>query len=125
MLNILEALNIKNIVLKEDYAEAKMELNRFHDQSYGIVHGGVTIAFAETLAGYASNNIIDDNLLAVGQSIMANHVKAKTVNGYLKACAKLMHKGKNTHLWSINIVDEDEKLISVVNVTNAIVHKIK
>ncbi|MGO5065969.1 MULTISPECIES: PaaI family thioesterase [unclassified Clostridium] len=122
-MNILEALNIGDIILKENYAEAKMKITEFHDQSYGVVHGGLTITLAETLAGYASNNIIDESLLAVGQTITANHVKPKEINGYLKACAKLIHKGKNTHLWSVNVIDESGVVISLINIRNAIVQK--
>lgn len=122
-MNILEALNIEDIVLKENYVEAKMKITSFHDQGYGIVHGGLTIAFAETLAGYASNEIIAHDLLAVGQSITANHISSKSINGYLMAYGELLHKGKKTHLWSIKIVDENEELISLVNVTNSIIKR--
>lgn len=120
-MNILEALNIEDIILKENYAEAKIKITSFYDQGYGIVHGGLTIAFAETLAGYASNEIISHDLLSVGQSITANHVSSKSINGYLKAYGELIHKGKKTHLWNIKIVDENGKLISFVNVTNVMI----
>ena len=120
-MNILKSLNIKSIILKDNYFEAKMDITSFHDQGYGMVHGGLTIAFAETLAGYASNEIISHDLIAVGQAVTANHVSPKSINGYLKAYGELLHKGKKTHLWSIRIVDENKKLISLVNVTNSII----
>lgn len=122
-MNILKALNIENIVLKDNRFEAKMNITGFHDQGYGIVHGGLTIAFAETLAGYASNKMISHDLLAVGQSVTANHISPKSINGYLRAKGKLMHRGKNTHLWFIEIVDENNELISLINITNFIIKK--
>lgn len=122
-MNILEALNIKDIILNDNYVEAKMYITKFHNQGFGIVHGGLTIAFAETLAGYASNKITSDDLLAVGQTIIANHISTKSIDGYIKAKAKLVHKGKRTHLWRVELVDDNGRLISLVDVTNSIIIK--
>lgn len=113
-------MDIKNTVMEDDYIEGKIEITDFYNQGFGIVHGGLTIAFAETLAGMGSNNIITKDCIAVGQAITANHLRPKSIGGHLIGTGRLIHRGKRTHLWTIEVKDERDKMISVVNVTNAI-----
>lgn len=120
-LNLIEGLNIEYIQVKEYELEAKMNLTQFHDQTFGYLHGGATIAFGETIAGYASIQIIDKNKVAVGQNITANHMKPKKIEGYILAKGKLMHKGKTSHVWGIEMFDENNILISYITVANAII----
>lgn len=122
-MNILETLNIRDIVLKENSFEGKMEVTDFHSQGFGILHGGLTITLAETLAGYGSNNIISDDLIAVGQNVTANHISPKIIGGYVRAYGKLIHKGNKIHIWHIDVLDEYETLISTISITNFIVSK--
>ncbi|GMQ58858.1 hypothetical protein AN1V17_32540 [Vallitalea sediminicola] len=119
-MNILQVMDIKTLVLADDYIEARIDITDFYNQSYGIVHGGLTITFAETLAGLGSKNILDEDYIAVGQNITANHLRPKRIGGYLQGTGRLIHRGKRTHLWTIEVKDERNKLISVINVTNAI-----
>ena len=60
--------------------------------------------------------------VAVGQSITANHVRAKRCNGYVIARGQLLHKGGRNHVWTINIFDEEDQLLSHLTVTNSIVN---
>lgn len=120
-MNLIECLNIEYIRVYDNDLEAKMNLTQFHDQTFGYLHGGATIAFGETIAGYASNQKIGKEQTAVGQSITANHMKSKKIEGYIIAKGKLMHKGSTSHVWSIEMFDENNVLISYVTVTNAIV----
>lgn len=124
-MNLIEGLNIEYIQVDESTLEAKMNLTEFHDQTFGYLHGGATIAFGETIGGYASNKKIDANKVAVGQSITANHIKPKKIAGYILAKGKLLHRGTTTHVWSIEMVDENGALISYLTVTNAIIDKHK
>ena len=101
--------------------EAKMNLTQFHDQTFGYLHGGATIAFGETVAGYASNQKINKGQVTVGQTITANHMKPKKIEGYILAKGKLMHKGKTSHVWSIEMFDENNVLISHMTITNVII----
>jgi len=120
-INLIEGLNIEYIHVYEKEFEAKMNLNQFHDQTFGYLHGGATIAFGETITGYASIQKIDKDQVAVGQTITANHVKAKKIEGYIIAKGKLIHKGRTSHVWSVEMFDENDVLISYLTVTNAII----
>lgn len=120
-MNLIEGLNIEYIRVDNDKLEAKMNLNQFHSQVYGLLHGGAIIAFGETVAGYASNQKIDKDHAAVGQTIVANHMKSKKIEGYITAKGKLMHKGRTSHVWGIEMYDENNVLISYMTVTNALI----
>jgi uncharacterized protein (TIGR00369 family) len=120
-MNLIEGLNIEYIHVYDREFEAKMNLTQFHAQPFGYLHGGATIAFGEATAGYASIQKIDKSKVAVGQSITANHMKAKKIEGYVLAKGKLMHMGKTSHVWSIEMLDENSELIAFVTVTNAII----
>jgi len=120
-MNLIESLNIEYISVGTDKLEAKMNLTQFHSQVFGFLHGGAIIAFGETVAGYASKQKIDKNQAAMGQTIVANHMKPKKTEGYIMAKGKLMHKGRTSHVWGIEMYDENNVLISYLTVTNAIV----
>ena len=120
-MNLIEGLNIEYINVYERTLEAKMNLTQFHDQTFGYLHGGATIAFGETIAGYASIQKTNKDQVAVGQSITANHMKPKKIEGYIIAKGKLIHRGKTSHVWSIEMFDEKNILISSLTVTNAII----
>lgn len=120
--NLIDYLNIEYFRTHGDQFEAKMNLTPFHSQPYGLLHGGATIAFAETVAGQASNEIIGQDQVAVGQNIMTYHFKPKKGEGYLRANGVLMHKGRTSHVWQVEMHDESSRLISCVMVTNAIVN---
>ena len=77
-MNLIEGLNIEYIRVDTDKLEAKMNLTQFHSQNYGFLHGGAIIAFGETVAGYASNQKINEDQAAMGQTIVANHIKSNT-----------------------------------------------
>lgn len=121
-MNLIEGLNIEYIFVDVDKLEAKMNLTQFHSQPFGILHGGAIISFGETVAGYASNQLIDKDQAAAGQAITANHMKTKKIEGYILAKGKLMHKGRTSHVWGIEMHDENNVLISYVTVVNAIVY---
>ena len=120
-MNLIDGLNIEYIHVYERELEAKMNLTQFHDQTFGYLHGGATIAFGETITGYASIQKIDEDQVAVGQAITANHMKPKKIEGHIIAKGKLIHMGKTSHVWSVEMFDENNVLISYMTVTNAII----
>ena len=120
-MNLIDGLNIEYIHVLGRELEAKMNLTQFHDQTFGYLHGGATIAFGETITGYASLQKIDKDQVAVGQTITANHMKAKGIEGYIIAKGKLIHMGKTSHVWSVEMFDENNVLISYMTITNAII----
>lgn len=121
--SLIESLNIEYLRQKGEQFEAKMNLTPFHSQPFGLLHGGATTAFAETVAGQASNELIGKEQVAVGNTVVTYHFKSKKIEGYLRANGVLMHKGRTSHVWRIEMYDENLLLISCVIVTNAIVDK--
>ncbi len=124
-MTMIEGLNIEYVHVKGNTFEAKMNLNAFHGQIVGMLNGGATVAFGEITAGMASNQLIDENHIAVGQTIIANHLKGKKNEGYIKAYGELLHKGRTTHVWSIRMIDDKACLICQMSVTNGIIMKKK
>ena len=120
-MNLIEGLNLEYIHVFERELEAKMNLTQFHNQTFGYLHGGATIAFGETITGYASLQKINKDQVAVGQTITANNMKPKKIQGYIIAKGKLIHMGKTSHVWSVEMFDENNVLISYMTFTNAII----
>ncbi len=121
--SLMETLNIQYTELGEDYLVATMPVNKRVHQPMGLLHGGASVALAESVGSTASHLFIDSSKYEVrGIEITANHLKSKR-DGLVTATAKIIHKGRNTHLWEIRIVDEEEKLISICKLTNIILSK--
>jgi len=120
---LMETLNIQYTEIGEDYLVATMPVNERVHQPMGLLHGGATVSLAESVGSMASHLFIDTKKFeARGIEISANHVKSKR-KGVVTATARIIHKGKMTHLWEIKIVDEEGKLISICKLTNIILPK--
>ena len=120
---LLETLQISYTDLGEDYLTAKMPVNASVHQPQGILHGGATVALAETVGSTASHLFIDTSKFKVkGLEISANHLKSKS-EGEVFATARPIHKGRTTHLWEIKIEDEEGKLISLCKLTTIVLPK--
>lgn len=120
-MDLIEALNIGKIELTEKEFCVTMKLSNFHKQPFGYINGGAIIAFSEIVSGQASNLLGKKEYYAVGQTITAHHIKSKKSEGYLYAKGELLHKGRRSHVWNINVVDEEDNLISQVTVVNALI----
>lgn len=119
----METLSIRYTEIGDDFLVATMPVNEKVHQPMGLLHGGAIVSLAESVGSMASHLFIDDeNYEARGIEISANHVKSKK-DGMVTAIAKIIHKGKTTHLWEIKIVDEKGKLISLCKLTNIILPK--
>ena len=91
----------------------------------GLLHGGASVALAESVGSAASMLYVNSELSEVrGIEISANHLKAKR-NGIVTATARIVHKGRSIHLWEIRITDENDSLISLCKLTNMILPKRK
>ncbi|MFV0290641.1 MAG: PaaI family thioesterase [Mangrovibacterium sp.] len=116
-------LGIQLLEINNQGLVASMPVNDHTMRPGGILHGGANLAFAETLAGMGSMLFMDNKKEDVrGISVTANHVGAVS-DGLLRAEAKIIHKGRTTHLWNVDIFREDGKLISTARVTNMIVQR--
>ena len=122
---LMDTLNIKYTEVGEDYLVATMPVNEKVHQPMGLLHGGASVALAESVASPASLLFIDPDKFEIkGIEISANHLKSKR-DGIVTATAKIIHKGKTTHLWEIKIVDEEGEMISLCKLTNIILSKTK
>ena len=120
---LMETLKIEYIDIGDDFLVAKMPVNSRVHQPYGLLHGGATVALAESVGSAASAFFVDNSKFIVkGIEISANHLKSIT-EGVVTATAKIIHKGRTTHLWEIKVVNEQNQLISLCKLTNIILEK--
>ncbi|MCB0762433.1 MAG: PaaI family thioesterase [Flavobacteriales bacterium] len=118
-----EALGIEITRLEEGYVEGTMPVDHRTHQPYGLLHGGASAAFAETLGSFGSHMAIDNTRYAsVGIEINCNHVRG-IKSGMVTGKARLAHKGGKIHVWNIDITDENEKLICTGRLTCMIIPK--
>ncbi len=114
---LMETLNIEFIDLGEDFVLAKMPVTSKVHQPDGVLHGGATVALAESVGSVASHIFLDSSEFFIrGIEISANHIKSIS-EGDVYAKATFLHKGRTTQLWNIRITDEDDNLISIVKLT--------
>ncbi|MEQ3661704.1 MAG: hotdog fold thioesterase [Flavobacterium sp.] len=122
---LMETLSIEFIDVGEDFLTAKMPVDSRVHQPMGLLHGGASVALAESVGSSATMLFLDPEKFEVrGIEISANHLKSKRT-GTVFATAKILHKGRSLHLWEIRIVDEQNQLISLCKLTNMILPKRK
>ncbi|MCO6163094.1 PaaI family thioesterase [Flavobacterium sp. NRK F7] len=122
---LMQTLEIEYIDAGEDFLKAKMPVNPRVHQPMGLLHGGASVALAESVGSAASIMFIDPEKFEVrGIEISANHLKSKR-EGTVFATARIIHKGRSIHLWEIKIVDEKEALISLCKLTNMVLPRRK
>ncbi|MEP7002851.1 MAG: hotdog fold thioesterase [bacterium] len=115
------ALGIAIVEITDDRAILTMPVNERTHQPFGILHGGASIALAETAASLGATGRIDrERFMAVGQEINGNHLRAK-VDGVVTATAMPIHIGRSSHVWSIEIKDEEGRMVCISRCTLAIV----
>lgn len=120
---LMETLEIEYIDAGEDFLKAKMPVNSRVHQPMGLLHGGATIALAESVGSAASLMLINPEKQEVrGIEISANHLRSKR-EGTVYCTAKIVHKGASIHLWEIRIVDENDKLISLCKLSNMVLSR--
>lgn len=120
---LLSTLGIEVIHASKDYVEATMPVDERTKQPFGLLHGGASVALAETVASLGGFLSIDqEQEICVGLEINANHIKGKR-DGVVTAVGKPIHKGKKTAIWEVTIVDEKDDLICVSRCTLAILPK--
>ena len=116
-------LGIEMLELSGERVVATMPVDERTRQPFGILHGGASIALAETVASFGATAAIDrDRYLAVGQEINGNHLRPK-MSGVVKAVGVPVHVGRTTQVWSIEIADEEGRLVCISRCTMAIVER--
>ena len=117
---LMNTLEIEYIDAGEDFLTAKMPVNSRVHQPMGLLHGGATVALAESVGSAASLLFINaEKQEARGIEISANHLRSKR-EGTVFCTAKILHQGRSIHLWEIKITDEQGKLISLCKLTTMI-----
>jgi 1,4-dihydroxy-2-naphthoyl-CoA hydrolase len=122
---LMETLRIEFIDAGEGFLVAKMPVNSLVHQPMGLLHGGASVALAESVGSAASHFFINDKNQEVrGIEISANHLRSIR-EGVVFGTARIIHKGRSLHLWEIKITDEEGNLISLCKLTNMVLTKEK
>ena len=120
---MLTTLDIVLTEIGDDFVRGTMPVDQRTHQPYGLLHGGASVALAETLGSFGSMLCCDPQTeRAVGIDINANHVRAVT-SGRVTGTARPLHIGRSTHVWEIRIEDEAGKLVCISRLTTAVVPK--
>ncbi len=122
---MVEVLGIEFLELGNDFISARMPVDHRTHQPMGILHGGASIALAETLGSVASSLLIDlSKYNCVGIEINANHLKTAR-NGFVTGKATPIHIGKKTHIWEIKISNDNNDLVCISRLTAMIIERKK
>jgi 1,4-dihydroxy-2-naphthoyl-CoA hydrolase len=121
--HLADTLGIKLVELSKERVVATMPVDDRTRQPFGILHGGASVALAETVASLAATMNVDlERAHVVGIEINANHIRAKQ-EGLVTGTATPVHVGRSTQVWDVRIVDEEQRLICVSRCTLAVVPK--
>jgi 1,4-dihydroxy-2-naphthoyl-CoA hydrolase len=122
---LAETIGIRVTEVGPDFLRATMPVTPRTHQPMGVLHGGASVALAETVGSLAATLCVDQALyVCLGQEINANHLRPVS-SGTVTATARPYHIGKRSHVWSIEIRDEEEKLVCVSRLTIAVVDRPK
>lgn len=114
---LMETLQIEFTEVGDDYLIARMPVTSRVHQPDGVLHGGASVALAESVGSAGAFFFLDsENTVIRGIEIAANHVKSVR-DGYVYAHATILHKGRTTQLWQIQILNEMDELVSLVKLT--------
>jgi len=117
---LVSQLGFEFIAAGDDYMSARMPVDERTRQPAGVLHGGASVALAETLASWAATFVVDPQKHhCVGLEINANHVRAVGA-GWVTGTARPLHLGRSTQIWEVRIVDEQQRLVCVSRVTMAV-----
>jgi Cof subfamily protein (haloacid dehalogenase superfamily) len=116
-------LGITYTYISPTRVEATMPVDERNRQPYGILHGGATLALSETVAGLGSMLICAPDEMAVGMQISGNHVASAHEGDTVRAVATIIHKGRTSHVWNVDVFTSTNKLISTVRVCNSVMKK--
>jgi len=120
---LMEHLGIEYLEIGDDYLKARMPVDNRTKQTAGILHGGASVALAETLGSIAAGLCIDrKKKTVVGLEINANHIRPAT-DGWVTGVTKPIHVGNTTQIWEIKIYNEQDKLVCVSRLTVANINK--
>jgi len=116
---LMHTLNITYTNIGDGFLEATMPVDARVHQPYGYLHGGASMALAESVGSAASHIFAGKDTKVLGLEFSANHLKTMQ-SGVVTARAEAVHLGRSTHLWQIRVTDEEGNLISLCKITNIV-----
>jgi Cof subfamily protein (haloacid dehalogenase superfamily) len=116
-------LGIQFTYASEDRVEATMPVDHRTRQPFGILHGGATLALAETVAGFGSMILCRPDETMVGMQVSGNHVSSAHEGDTVRAVATIIHQGQSSHVWNVDVFTSTDKLISSIRVLNSIMKR--
>jgi len=120
---LIEHLGILFTEIGDDFVRATMPVDTRTVQPYGLLHGGASVALSETLGSMGAAMCVDAaEYQVVGQEINANHVRSAR-SGLVTGTARAVHLGGRTHVWSIEIVNDAQKLVCISRITMAVIKR--
>jgi 1,4-dihydroxy-2-naphthoyl-CoA hydrolase len=118
--SLIGHLGIEVIEAGDDFLKARMPVDERTRQPAGVLHGGATVALAETLASWAASYVVDRTKHhCVGLEINANHLRP-IADGFVYGTARPVHLGRTTHVWEVRVTDPKERLVAISRVTMAV-----
>ena len=118
---LIEHLGMELLAAGDDYLKARMPVDARTRQPAGVLHGGASVAFAETLASWASTLVVDrSKFYCVGLEINANHLRPVS-SGYVYGVVRPVRLGKTIHVWQALITDEKDKQVCISRITMAVI----
>ncbi len=120
---LMDTLGISFTHLSPGRVEAVMPVEKRVCQPFGLLHGGASLALAESVAGQGSLAVCEPDEIPVGVQVSGNHVSSVKEGNEVRAVGTLLHKGRSTHVWNVDILASDGKLVSSVRVVNNLVKK--
>ncbi len=120
---LMETLNIEFIDAGEDFLTAKMPVDSRVYQPDGVLHGGATFALAESVGSFAAHILNHEREVSIrGIEMSGNHLKGVS-SGYVYATARVVHNGRTTQLFQIEVKDDLDRMISVCKLTTIAIEK--
>lgn len=120
---LMETLDIEYVATDDNSLTAKMPVTSKVHQPDGVLHGGATLALAESVGSAAAQVLFGGRQVQIrGLELSGNHIKSVR-SGYVWAKATILHRGRTTQLWQIHITDDNDRLVSVVKFTTLILNR--
>lgn len=121
----MESLGMVVTEIGADFIKASMPVQASTVQPHNLLHGGASVAFAESLGSMASNLIFEEesSKAAVGQSINASHLRPVPIGESVYGITRPIHLGKTSHVWQIDLYNEQDKLVCTSRLTMAVIDK--
>ena len=116
-------LGIQYTYASDERVEATMPVDYRTRQPFGILPGGATLALAETVAGLGSMIICEPDEIVVGMQVSGNHISSAHEGDTVRAVATIVHKGRSSHVWNVDVFTSTNKLVSSIRVVNSVIKK--